>query len=74
MKENDDYQNQESETVDLSAQEISEQSSGMMPDEIERQILRRDETEGDADERDIVGSADRNETPQGRETAKRDSK
>ncbi len=38
------------------------------------QILCADETGEKADDRDLVGSADRNETPQGRKEAKRDSK
>ncbi len=39
-----------------------------------RQILRAGENGEKADDRDVVGSADTNETPQGREEAKRDSK
>ncbi len=74
MQENDKNQNNQSRPEDLSVKEISEQSTNMPPDEIKRQILRGDETKGDADGRDVAGSADRNETPQGREEAKPDSK
>lgn len=74
MHENDDNQNRKSEAGDLSAKEIAEQATNLSPDEIKRQMLRGDETEGDADERDVVGSANRSETPQGREEAKPDSK
>lgn len=74
MHENDDNQNRKSEAGDLSAKEIAEQATNLSPDEIKRQILRGDETEGDADKRDVVGGTNRNETPQGREEAKPDSK
>ncbi len=53
-----------------SAEKISAEASNKESDEIVRQIVRGDETEGDADERDIAGSADNTETPQGREETK----
>ena len=43
-------------------------------DEIRRQMVRGDESKGDADERDIGGSPDSSETPHGREEAKNDKK
>jgi hypothetical protein len=53
------------------AEEISEQASNRMDDEIKREISRGDETKGDADERDAVGGASPSiDTPQGREEAK----
>lgn len=52
------------------AEEISKESHPVNEDEIKRQILRGDETKGDADKRDIVGSSDSKDTPQGREEAK----
>lgn len=55
---------------DWSAEEVSDESVNQMPDEITRQILRGDETEGDADDRDIVGRSATIDTPQGREFAK----
>lgn len=48
---------------------LSEESSNKEPDEILRETLRGDETEGDANERDITGRVNSNETPQGREEA-----
>ena len=53
-------------------QELADEASQKNVDEIQRETLRGDETEGDANERDIAGNADRNETPQGREEAKND--
>lgn len=53
-----------------SAEEISEEASNQESDEIYRQIARGDETKGDVDERDIVGSSDKNETPHGRHETK----
>ena len=56
----------------LSVEELVEESANQPADETLRQVLRGDESKGDADERDIVGSADGGETPQGREEAKKD--
>ena len=53
-------------------EELADQASQKDFNEIQRETLRGDETEGDADERDNAGSADRNETWQGREEAKND--
>ncbi len=53
-----------------SAEQISEESSNQMPDEILRQVLRGNESKGDADSRDILGSSQTVDTPQGREQAK----
>lgn len=50
--------------------ELAEQSTNKSSDEMKREFLRGDETIGDADERDVVGSVDSSETPQGREEAK----
>jgi hypothetical protein len=52
------------------AEELAEESNRNNPDEIKRRILRGDESEGDADERDIVGSSETIDTWQGREEAK----
>ena len=54
--------------------ELAEQASLMDVDEIQREILRGDETVGDPDERDYAGRVDSNETAQGREEAKNDVK
>ncbi len=53
-----------------SAEEVAEEASNQESDEIYRQISRGDETKGDADERDIAGSPENTETPQGREETK----
>ncbi len=53
-----------------SAEEIIEEGSYTMSDEIRRQVARGDETEGDPDDRDIVGGSASVDTPQGREEAK----
>ena len=53
-------------------QKLADEASQKTGDEIQREILRGDETEGDADERDIAGNVDRRETWQGREEAKND--
>jgi hypothetical protein len=74
MQENDDKQFSETEREGWNAEKLAEESVNQMPDEMMRQILRADENDEKADSRDVVGSADRNETPQGREEAKRDSK
>ena len=53
------------------AEQISEESSNQMPDEIVRQVLRGDESsKGKADSRDVVGGSKPTDTPQGREEAK----
>jgi hypothetical protein len=55
-------------------QKLADEASQKDVDEIQRETLRGDETKGDADERDIVGKVDSNETWQGREEAKNDTK
>ncbi len=59
---------------DWDVQKLADEASQKNIDEIQRETLRGDETKGDADERDIVGNVDRNETWQGREEAKNDTK
>lgn len=73
MQENNDNQNLKPERGELSIEEIAEQSTNQPPDEIQRQMLRGDETRGDADKRDTAGSANSNKTPQRREEAKPDT-
>ncbi len=73
MQENDDEQFSESEREGWDAEKLSEEAVNQMPDETMRQILRGGETGENADKLDVAGSADRNETPQGREEAKRGS-
>lgn len=52
--------------------DITDEASHRDADGILRQTLRGDETEGDADQRDVVGSTDFKDTPQGREETKQD--
>lgn len=69
--QNDDKENVPNiEKQGWQSEEIVEQASGQQSDEITRQILRGDETKGNADERDIAGSVSSDETPQGREETK----
>jgi hypothetical protein len=56
------------------ADNIAGEASNKDADEIQRQVLRGDETEGDPNDRDNAGSAHSNETWQGREEAKNDVK
>jgi len=56
--------------VDQLADEASQQDVN----EIQRQMLRGDETKGNPNDRDIAGAVDPNETAQGREEAKNDIK
>jgi len=51
--------------------EVSEEASNEQPDEIVRKTLRGNTKETAADQRDIAGSADRSDTPQGREETKK---
>lgn len=53
-------------------EQIADESTNKPSDEILRQVLRGDETKGNANERDIVGSVDSEDTPHGREEAKKD--
>lgn len=55
---------------ELTISEIAEQSSYEGESEMKRRVLRGDETEGDADERDVVGNVESKDTWQGREEAK----
>jgi hypothetical protein len=56
------------------AETVSNESANQMPDEIVRQILRQDESEGNADDRDLVGGSKSSDTPQGREETKKKDK
>ena len=55
-----------------SADKISEEATNKEPDEVMREIARgEEENKENADDRDIVGGAHRNETPHGREETKK---
>jgi hypothetical protein len=55
---------------ELTISEIAEESAYEGESEMKRRVLRGDETEGDADERDVAGSVESKDTWQGREEAK----
>lgn len=55
-------------------EQLHEGGVNELSDEMLRRTLRGDEEKGNPDDRDIVGSADSNETPQGREEAKNDTR
>ena len=52
--------------------DITDEASHRDSDGVLRQTLRGDETEGDPNDRDIVGATDSEDTPQGREETKND--
>jgi hypothetical protein len=55
-----------------SADKISDEAANKEPDEVTREIARGGEDNKDnADDRDIVGSPERDETPHGREETKK---
>jgi hypothetical protein len=70
MQENDKEQMPKINRQDWDAEKLADESVNQPSDEMMRQILRGDEADGNADDRDIAGSADSNETPQGREENK----
>jgi len=52
--------------------DITDEASHRDADGVLRQTLRGDETKGDADERDVAGATNFEDTPQGREETKKD--
>lgn len=52
--------------------DITDEASNRDADGVLRQTLRGDATKGDADERDVAGSVDFEDTPHGREETKKD--
>lgn len=61
------------ERQDWNAEKLVEESANKESDEIVRQMLRGDETEGDADERDVAGSPDSEDTNYGRKQTKKNN-
>lgn len=53
------------------ADELNEQATNLPSDEIQRQMLRGDESQGDADARDVVGGVASKDTAHGRKEIKR---
>jgi hypothetical protein len=61
-------------TGDWSSDQLGDEASLKDKDDIQREIRRGGENKGEADERDVAGSASSDDTPQGREEAKNDRK
>jgi hypothetical protein len=59
------------EREDWDVEQVSRESSNKPSDDIVREMLRGDETEDDADERDVVGGVESADTPHGREETKK---
>lgn len=74
MQEQDKKEFANTEREGWKAKDVSKEGVNQMPDETMRQILRGGKSGENGDDHDVVGSADKNETPQGREEAKPDSK
>ncbi len=73
MQNNRKEENEETSNVereDRNIEKIADEATNKSADETLRQVLRGDESRGDADERDVVGSSASIDTPQGREEAK----
>lgn len=73
MQNNRKEENEETSNVereDRNIEKIADEAANKSADETLRQVLRGDESRGDADERDVVGSSASIDTPQGREEAK----
>ena len=56
---------------DWDVERLANESANKPTDEIVREVLRGDEAKGNPDTRDIVGSVDSKDTPQGREETKK---
>ncbi len=54
-----------------SAKSLADEAANKSSDEIVRKMLRGDETEGNPDERDIVGGVESSDTDYGRRQTKR---
>jgi len=57
-----------------SPDKLGDEASLKNKDEIQREVLRGGKTPRDADDRDVAGSVDSDDTPHGREEAKNDKK
>lgn len=68
---NDDKEIENVERDQWNAEELIEQSPYLESDEVQRQMLRGDESKGDADARDVVGATEFKDTAHGRNEMKR---
>ena len=75
QKKNEDLlSNSQDKRDGWNAKELSDEGSQTDVDEIQRNLLRGDETKGDPDQRDNAGGSASKDTPQGREETKNDIK
>lgn len=70
MQKQNEQNNLSVERAGWNAENLAEEASNKEPDEIVREMLRGDETEGEPNERDLAGGVVSSETPHGREEAK----
>ena len=73
MQKDDKEELKNVERQDWNAGKVAEEATNKEGDEIIREMLRGDETKGNPDERDVVGSVDSKETPHGSEEAKKNN-
>ncbi len=59
------------ERQDWDAEQLSNESANKSSDDTVREMLRGDETKGNADNRDIAGGVESVDTPHGREETKK---
>lgn len=71
MKKDEKEKIEEVEKQDWNAEKVAEEATNKGDDEIMRQMLRGDETQGNPDDRDVAGSVDSSETAHGSEEAKK---
>ena len=73
MQKQDEEKIPDVERENWETEDLVEESSGESADETVRKVLRGNEAQGDADERDVTGAVDSDETPQGSEENKREA-
>ena len=73
MQKDDKEKIENVERQEWNAEKVAEEATNMEDDEIMRQMLRGDETEGNPDERDVAGTVDSKDTPHGNEEAKKNN-
>ncbi len=73
MQKDEKGQSEKIKKQDWNAGEIAEEATNKPEDEVMREMLRGDETQGNPDDRDVVGGVDSDETPHGSEEAKKNN-
>lgn len=72
MEQKEETGNEDVKRDGWNAEEVSEEATNKEPDEVTREIARGAEKDKEnADDRDIAGGPDRDETPHGREETKK---